>query len=119
MASGPVTPYQDDNGYLILKGPDAPAYAQQYIRWVGGTTWHWAAATWRFFTNDFRLKSLYGVGRDWPISYEDLEPYYYRAEIELGCAGPNGGTDLAPRARSLIRWTRCHFPITTSASPPC
>ena len=92
--------YQDDNGYLILKGPDAQAYAQQYIRWVGGTTSHWAAATWRFLPNDFRLKSLYGVGRDWPISYEDLEPYYYRAEIELGCAGPNGGTDLgSPRSQ--------------------
>ena len=92
-------PYQQDNEYLILKGPDAQAYAQQYIRWVGGTTWHWASATWRSLPNDFRMKSVYGVGRDWPISYEDLEPFYYRAEVELGCAGPNDGTNLgSPRS---------------------
>ncbi|HYZ22446.1 MAG TPA: choline dehydrogenase, partial [Rhodopila sp.] len=57
-------PYRDNNGYLILNGPDAKAYAQQYIRWVGGTTWHWAAATWRLLPSDFRLHSAYGVGRD-------------------------------------------------------
>lgn len=95
----PAIPYQEGNGYLILKGPDARTYAQQYIRWVGGTTWHWAAATWRFLPNDFRLKTLYGVGRDWPIRYEDLEPYYHLAEMELGCSGPNDGTDLgSPRS---------------------
>jgi choline dehydrogenase-like flavoprotein len=95
---GSVVPYQPGNSYLILKGQDAAAYAQQYIRWVGGTTWHWAAATWRFLPNDFRLRSRYGVGRDWPVSYDQLESYYYRAEVALGCAGPNDGTDLgSPR----------------------
>lgn len=57
------------------------------LRLVGGTTWHWAGATWRFLPNDMKLKTLYGVGRDWPISYEDLEPYYGRAEFNLGVAG--------------------------------
>ena len=98
-SQGVPAPFRKGNGYLILKGQDAQAYAQQYIRWVGGTTWHWAAATWRFLPNDFRLKTLYGVGRDWPISYDDLEPWYYRAEVELGCSGPNHGIDLgSPRA---------------------
>lgn len=97
--AGTPAPFQNGNGYLILKGPDAEAYAEQYIRFVGGTTWHWAAATWRFLPNDFRLKTLYGVGRDWPVAYHDLEPYYYRAEVELGCSGPNHGFDLgSPRA---------------------
>ena len=76
----PLAPHPDyapkDNGYLIQKGP--ASYKAEYIRVVGGTTWHWAAQAWRLLPNDFRLKTAYGVGRDWPISYDDLEPYYYR-----------------------------------------
>jgi glucose dehydrogenase len=101
--SAPASPggaHRQPNNYLILKGADADAYAQQYIRAAGGTTWHWAAATWRYLPNDFRLQSTYGVGRDWPIGYRDLEPYYYRAEVELGVSGPNDGTDLgSPRSQ--------------------
>jgi choline dehydrogenase-like flavoprotein len=99
-----------DNSYLILKGSDAGAYSQQYIRAVGGTTWHWAAACWRFLPNDFRLRSLYGVGRDWPIGYADLEPHYFRAEQELGVSGPNDGTDLgSPRAQP---YPMDHLPLS-------
>jgi choline dehydrogenase-like flavoprotein len=102
--------YRGDNNYLVLKGPDASAYAQQYIRIVGGTTWHWAAACWRFLPSDFRLKSLYGIGRDWPIAYDDLEPYYFRAEVELGVSGPNDGTDLgSPRAQP---YPMNHIPLS-------
>lgn len=77
--------YNPANNYLIQTGPDA--YNAQYIRMVGGTTWHWAASAWRFMPNDFKLKSVYGIGRDWPIQYEDLEPYYYQAELALGVWG--------------------------------
>ncbi|MDB5915755.1 MAG: family oxidoreductase [Ramlibacter sp.] len=86
---------QKGNGYLVQAGPYP--YPAEYIRVVGGTTWHWAAQAWRNLPNDFRLKSLYGVGRDWPLSYEELEPYYYQAEVKLGVSGaPNTGS---PRAR--------------------
>ncbi|MCG6116106.1 MAG: GMC family oxidoreductase [Mesorhizobium sp.] len=76
-----------EDDYIIQNGPDP--YLTQYIRAVGGTTWHWAAACWRFLPNDFRLRSLYGVGRDWPIRYDDLEPYYQIAEQMMGVAGPH------------------------------
>lgn len=59
------------------------------LKLVGGTTWHWGGATWRYIPNDFKLNSLYGKGRDWPIGYEDLESYYTRAEYELGVSGSN------------------------------
>jgi glucose dehydrogenase len=62
------------------------------LKLVGGTTWHWAAACWRYLPNDMKLKTLYGVGRDWPIDYDTLEPYYQRAEEALGVAG-NGDED--------------------------
>jgi len=87
--------------YLIQTGPDS--YNQQFIRAVGGSTWHWAAATWRFLPVDFRLRSTYGVGRDWPIDYATLEPFYQEAEERMGVAGddPDAAdeTVLAPRSQ--------------------
>lgn len=71
--------------YLEQKGP--VKYATTYIRMVGGTTWHWDSATWRLLPSDFELNTRYGVGRDWPIGYEDLEPWYQKAEEELGVNG--------------------------------
>ncbi|AFC85411.1 GMC family oxidoreductase [Frateuria aurantia] len=72
-------------GYIENTGP--VEYIPGMLRLVGGTTWHWGGACWRILPNDFKLKSLYGVGRDWPISYEDLEPFYSRVEIEMGVSG--------------------------------
>ncbi|NMM03239.1 GMC family oxidoreductase [Paraburkholderia sp. RP-4-7] len=58
-----------------------------YLRLVGGTTWHWGGATWRMLPNDFRLHSLYGQGRDWPVGYDELEPWYQLAEEQIGVSG--------------------------------
>jgi choline dehydrogenase-like flavoprotein len=88
----------DWQSYLILEGQDADAYRQQYVRAVGGTTWHWAAATWRFLPSDFRLRTLHGVGRDWPFDYGFLEPYYAEAEAELGVAGDPDDEIGSPRS---------------------
>src|SRR3984893_17832047 len=59
---------------------------------VGGATLAYGAAAWRFKREDFRMKSTYGsiLGtslEDWPITYDDLEPYYEKAEYELGVSG--------------------------------
>jgi choline dehydrogenase-like flavoprotein len=62
-------------------------YLSTYERRVGGSTWHWLGHTPRLLPNDFRLRSTYGVGVDWPVGYADLEPWYCRAEKELGVAG--------------------------------
>jgi len=81
----PAPHYSKPHDYYIQKG--AIVYASEYLRMVGGTTWHFTANTWRFRPNDFKEKSTFGVGRDWPISYDDLEPYYYKAEVEIGVTG--------------------------------
>ena len=99
-ALAPHPQYNPANNYLILRGPNASAYAQQYIRYFGGTTWHWAACAWRQMPNDFKLFSTYGVGRDYPISYTDMEPYYDRAEIELGVSGPQNPQLQSPAQRA-------------------
>ncbi|WEE04067.1 GMC family oxidoreductase [Serratia marcescens] len=92
--------YFPENDYIKLTGPNGSGFKQGYLRVVGGTTWHWAASCWRNHPNDFRMKSLYGVGRDWPISYEDIEPWYAKAEEEIGVAGPNNPEWQSPAERS-------------------
>lgn len=66
---------------------------------VGGLAMHWGAVTPRFSPEDFETRSLCGVGVDWPISYEDLEPFYQEAEERMGVAGEQGPGDLDPRGK--------------------
>jgi len=56
---------------------------------VGGSTVHWASFTPRLHPSDFRTQSTDGVGVDWPISYEDIKPYYELLELELPVSGPS------------------------------
>ena len=55
---------------------------------VGGGSVHWAAFTPRFHPSDFEVYTQDGVGADWPISYEEIEPYYQLLEQEIPVAGP-------------------------------
>src|SRR4051812_5941257 len=57
-------------------------------RGVGGGSVHWAGFTPRFHPSDFRVLSRDGMGADWPIAYEDLQPYYALLEREIPVAGP-------------------------------
>ena len=71
---------------------------------VGGGTLVYGMQAWRFHPLDFRMASTYGVPEgsslaDWPIDYDELAPWYDRAEWEIGVAGtqtgdPNGGARL-------------------------
>ena len=63
------------------------AFKAGYNRMVGGSTWSWRGNCPRFLPSDFKLKSLFGVGRDWPLDYNELEPWYCDAEWELGVSG--------------------------------
>ncbi|QCR38564.1 GMC family oxidoreductase [Nissabacter sp. SGAir0207] len=85
-------------GYLQLSGADS--YAQSYVRYAGGSTWHWAGTCWRLTPADMQLHSRYGVGRDWPFEYATLEPYYARAEHKLGVCGPDDPALQWPPLRS-------------------
>lgn len=57
----------------------------QNIGFGGGSCW--GGQTPRMHPNDFRTRSLYGVGTDWPLSYDELEPYYVRVEEIMGVSG--------------------------------
>ncbi|HEV7347222.1 GMC family oxidoreductase [Telluribacter sp.] len=60
-------------------------------RMLGGRTNHWGRITLRFGPNDFRRKSIDGLGEDWPISYDDVKPYYDRVENLIGVFGSAEG----------------------------
>ena len=55
---------------------------------VGGGTQHWTCAVGRFDVTDFTTKTADGVGEDWPISYDDLAPFYLMAEKQIGVSTP-------------------------------
>jgi choline dehydrogenase-like flavoprotein len=84
---------------------------------VGGGTTVYGAQAWRFMEKDFRMASTYGVPEgsslaDWPISYDDLEPYYERAEWEIGVCGEGDGNRYqSPRRRD---YPMPHVPPTTA-----
>ncbi len=68
---------------------------------VGSGTVSYGALGWRFMPEDFRMKTTYGhvegsTLEDWPISYDDLEPYYEKAEWEIGVAGDDSQSPFAP-----------------------
>jgi choline dehydrogenase-like flavoprotein len=68
---------------------------------VGGGTFSYGAMAWRYFEKDFRMRSTYGAPEgstleDWPISYADLEPFYTKAEWEIGVSGQAGANTFEP-----------------------
>ena len=73
----------------------------QYGRCVGGGTVHFTGNYWRFHEVDFLERSRWGAVEgtglaDWPITYDDLEPYYTKAEWELGISGLAGANPFDP-----------------------
>ncbi|NME66978.1 GMC family oxidoreductase [Flammeovirga aprica] len=74
----------DDSGYIVQKGPDV--FDGTYAKVVGGTTMHFQSNTPRMLPEDFEMKSTFDKGIDWPMKYDDLKPYYRRAEKEMGVA---------------------------------
>lgn len=77
------------NDLRITGGEDPLAFGENNSgKGVGGGSVHWAAFAPRFHPSDFRVYSEDGVGADWPISYEELLPYYELLEREIPVAGP-------------------------------
>lgn len=72
-------------GYLVQMGPTP--FASDCTRAPGGTTLHWLGTTLRMLPNDFKMKTKYDVGVDWPIEYDEMKRYYEMAENEIGVSG--------------------------------
>ena len=110
---------------------------------LGGGTRVFGAQAWRFCPEDFQMASQYGTPdgsalADWPISYDDVAPYYDRAEIELGVSGdasgnpyagkrsrpypmpplpPNRSGDLLAAAADRLGWSHNAVPLLINSEP--
>jgi choline dehydrogenase-like flavoprotein len=67
-------------------------------RMLGGRTNHWGRISLRNGPYDFKPRSRDGQGFDWPISYEDVEPYYTKVEMLIGVFGTNEGLENTPNS---------------------
>jgi choline dehydrogenase-like flavoprotein len=63
---------------------------------VGGRTNHWGRISLRFGPKDFQRKSIDGLGENWPITYNEIKPYYDRLDQLLGVFGTNEGLENDP-----------------------
>lgn len=75
---------------------------QQFTWWrarmMGGRTNHWGRISLRNGPYDFKPYSRDGLGFDWPISYEEVEPYYNKVEMLIGVFGTNTGLENTPNS---------------------
>jgi len=84
----------DDSEFMhydhVNSGRNSFKYSGRHA--VGGNSLVWFGNAIRKVPHDFRTRSTYGSGVDWPILYSDLEEYYYQAELEMGVSGPSEDT---------------------------
>jgi len=80
-----LTPLETNSeSYMVQSGPYVTDTV--YTRAYGGTTIHWEAKTPRMLPQDFRMQTLFGQGKDWPLEFADMENDYETAEREIGVA---------------------------------
>lgn len=87
-------PGKQRNTFRRNAGEKAEAGNHNYGCMVGGGTVTYGASSWRHLPWEFdeasRFGTMAGTGiADWPLSYDELEPYYTQAEWEIGISGPN------------------------------
>ena len=123
--------------------PGTPAYPWSYVYGVGGSSLHWSGATPRFTAADFKMRSSFGVMVDWPLSLQELAPFYAAAEAALGVAGapadgpspsgppiPGAGAQpphplspidkaVAPHLRPFVSLPQARPSRTIQGRPPC
>lgn len=89
-----------DGGWQVPGEPYTLAKGTKYEWWrarmLGGRTNHWARHVPRFGPYDFKPYSRDGLGVDWPISYDDVAPWYDRTEEIVGIWGAQNGLENHP-----------------------
>ncbi len=83
----------DGEPYTTKQGTD---FRWWRSRMLGGRTNHWGRISLRFGPKDFKHKDVDGLGENWPISYEEVKPFYDRLDKMIGIAGTNEGLPNDP-----------------------
>jgi len=128
LEAGPEVPARDRRSWWDYVVNDVQPYAYCYdqpgetaslgnttwefdgsrVMAYGGSTMHWGGWCLRYKPEDFWLRTNTGAGGDWPFTYDDLEPYYCRAEHHLSVCGDDteGWTKRSePYPRPPFPWT--------------
>jgi choline dehydrogenase-like flavoprotein len=96
-----VNEFLAPNGFWEIEGEPYTTAPGSSFRWFrsrieGGRTNHWGRIALRFGPADFKPHSTDGVGDDWPITYEELAPYYDKVEAYIGVFGSKENVPNAP-----------------------
>ena len=88
----PFGDYDQAYGGWDIEGEPYSQVGDTQFRWfrsrmLGGRTNHWGRISLRFGPDDFRKKSIDGLGEDWPITYDDIKPYYDKVDKLIGVFG--------------------------------
>jgi choline dehydrogenase-like flavoprotein len=96
-----VNEFTAPNAFFTIKGEPYTTAPDSKFMWlrsriVGGRTNHWARIALRFAEVDFKGRSTDGMGDDWPITYQDIAPYYDKVESYIGVFGSKENIPSAP-----------------------
>ncbi len=121
-ASTPERPFGEwdacDGGWQIPGEPYTTAPGERFAWWrarmLGGRTNHWGRISLRFGPDDFRRGDLDGLSPNWPITYDDVKPWYDRVDRLIGIFGsaeglpnePDGIFLPPPRPRCHELWVK-------------
>jgi len=110
-----------DGGWDIEGEPFTRAPGTNFAWWrgrmLGGRTNHWGRISLRFGPDDFKGKTKDGLGEDWPISYDDIKPYYDKVDDLIGVFGSNEGLRNHPDGNFLpAPRPRCYELLVKKAS---
>src|SRR5262249_19677258 len=79
--------------YTLAEGTD---FMWWRARMLGGRTNHWGRIALRFGPYDFKARARDGLGADWPLTYDELAPWYDKTERLIGVTGARHGIENAP-----------------------
>jgi len=103
LEEGPwYNPFRDFAGGGAKKLPTGVVYDKDSLRpnmvkAVGGSMVFYAGVFFRMHESDFRTRTRFGCGSDWPLTYQELAPFYKEVEIFTGASGSNSNVFEAPR----------------------
>ena len=123
-----------DGGWQVPGEPYASADGTDFLWWrsrmLGGRTNHWGRISLRMGEYDYKPYSRDGLGFDWPMSYQDMAPYYDKTEALIGVYGSNEGLENtpnsspgvllpapAPRVHELLTQKHCHDQLNIPTIP--
>lgn len=84
--------------YVNTSEQDAGRFDWWRARMLGGRTNHWGRYAFRNGPYDFKPRTRDGLGLDWPLTYEELAPYYDKVEMLIGVYGGNDGLENTPNS---------------------